>query len=93
MLRSLELKLADLRTFEPRYEETKAQREPEFQKEASLASRRFLQEVQTATRGVGEKEGFNLILNANPTDLPLSDVVFSKNLDDLTGTILVRPEK
>lgn len=86
--RSFELKLNDLHAFEVRYDETKAQREAEYERQALQANKRILDEVLTVTRGLGEKEGFNLILNASKMSLATSDVLFTKNVDDLTDKVL-----
>lgn len=86
--RSLELKLADFRAFEISYDQTKAQREAEFQNQAVVANRRILDEILTRTKSIGEAGGFNLVLNASKMNPVSSDVVFSKDLDDLTEKVL-----
>jgi Skp family chaperone for outer membrane proteins len=86
--RSLELKIADFHTFELSYEQTRAQREAEFQNQAILANKRILDEILTTTRGIGEKEGFNLVLNASKVNPTISDVIFTKNVDDITEKVL-----
>lgn len=86
---SLELKLADLREFQLSYDQTRVQRESEFQNQVVLADRRIVDEVLTTTRGIGEKQGFNLVLNASKTNSGISDVVFAKNIEDITESVLV----
>lgn len=86
--RSLELKLADLRAFELRYDETKAQREAEFQNQVLQANKRVSDEILGVTRAIGEREGFNLVLNASKANPNLSEVVFAKNVDDVTDKVL-----
>jgi len=86
--RCFELKLSDLRALEVRYDEAKVQRETELQNHAVQANKRIFEEILTVTRGVGEREGFNLILNASKASPATSDVLFSKNVDDLTGKVL-----
>lgn len=86
--RSLELKLADFHAFELSYDQTRAQRESEFQNRAVLANKRILDEILTTTRGIGEKEGFNLVLNASKVNPAISDVIFTKNVDDITEKVL-----
>jgi len=86
--RSFELKLSDLRAFELRYDETKAQREAELQNRALQANKRIFDEILTVTRSLGEREGFNLILNASKANPATSDVLFSKSVDDLTEKVL-----
>lgn len=86
--RSLDLRLADLHAFELSYDQTRAQRESEFQNQAALANKRILGEILITTRGIGEKQGFNLILNASIAAPTISDVVFTKNVDDITEKVL-----
>lgn len=86
--RSLELKLADFRAFEVSYDQTRVQREAEFQNQAVVANRRILDEILTRTRSIGEAGGFNLVLNASKMNPVSSDVVFSKDLDDITEKVL-----
>ena len=42
----------------------------------------------SVTKYIGEKEGLNLVLNANKTDPAAGEVLFSKNLDDITEKVL-----
>jgi len=86
--KGFETKLTDLRAFEVRYDDLKAQREAELQLQATQSNKRILDEVMSATRFVGEKESFNLILNASKANPVASDVVFSKNITDLTEKIV-----
>lgn len=86
--RSLELKLADFHAFELNYDQTRTQREAEFQNQAALANKRILDEILTTTRSVGENGGFNLVLNASKANPATSDVVFAKSLDDITEKVL-----
>lgn len=83
-----ELKLSNLRAFEMRYENTKAQRESEFQNQALQANKRILDEILGTTRGIGDREGFNLVLNANKANPAASDVLFTKNVADITEKVL-----
>ena len=87
--RKFELKVADLHAFELSYDQTRGQREAEFQNQAALANKRILNEILTATRSMGEKGGFNLVLNASKVNPVISDVIFTKNVDDITDTVLV----
>jgi outer membrane protein len=87
--RSLDLKLADLRAFELQFDQTRAEREDEFQNYFLQANKRVSDEISDATRGIGEKDGFNLILNLNnKTDMGLGEVVFTKNVADVTDKVL-----
>lgn len=86
--RSFELKLADLHAFELSYDQTRAQREAEFQNQEVLANKRILEEILTTTRSVSESGGFNLVLNASKVNPAISDVIFTKNVDDITERVL-----
>jgi Skp family chaperone for outer membrane proteins len=86
--RSFELKLADFRAFELSYDQTRGQREAEFQNQAVAANKRILDEILTRTRSIGEAGGFNLLLNASKLNPASSDVVFSKDIDDITEKVL-----
>lgn len=85
--RSFDLKLADFRAFELRFDETKTQRETEFQSQLVRANRRVSEEIFSITRALSEREGFNLVLNASKTN-PNTEVVFTKNVADLTDRVL-----
>src|SRR5262245_748859 len=87
-IKGLQTKLTDLRAFEVRYDDFRAQREAQLQLQLNQSNKRILEEVMSATRFVGEKEGFNLILNANKANPVASDVLFSKNVADLTERIV-----
>jgi Skp family chaperone for outer membrane proteins len=86
--KGFQTKLTDLRAFEVRYDDLKAQREAELQLQATQSNKRILEDVMSATRFVGEKEGFNLILNASKANPVASDVLFSRNVSDLTEKIV-----
>lgn len=86
-LKSLERKLGDVHAFELKYDQTRAEKETEFQLQVGQAKKTILNEVLTATRGIGEKEGFNLVLDASRSGPP-TDVVFAKNVTDLTDMVL-----
>jgi outer membrane protein len=86
--KSFETRLTDLRAFEVRYDDLKSQREAELQLQASQSNKRILDDVMSATRFVGEQEGFNLILNANRANPVASDVLFARNVTDLTERIV-----
>jgi Skp family chaperone for outer membrane proteins len=86
--KALEMRLGNLRAFEVRYDETKAQREAELQNQAAKATQHVFQEVVGAARGVGEKEGFNLVLNMSLSNPTVSTVLFSKDVSDITDRVL-----
>jgi outer membrane protein len=86
--KALETKLLDLRSFEIRYDDLRAQAQAELQNSYSTAQKQIVDDVVSATRRVGEKDGFNLVLNANKTNPAASDVLFSRNVDDITDKVL-----
>ena len=86
--KGFQTKLTDLRAFEVRYDDFRSQREAELQLQLNQSNKRILEDVMSATRFVGEKEGFNLILNASKANPVASDVLFSKNVADLTEKIV-----
>jgi len=86
--KSFEDKRIDLRQFQMRYDDFRAQKENELQTYSTRTKKQILDEVLSVTKYIGEKEGFNLVLNANKTDPAISEVLFSKNVDDITGKVL-----
>jgi Skp family chaperone for outer membrane proteins len=86
--KSLDMKLTDLRSFQVQYDEAKTQREAELQSQAAQSSKRVLDEIMGATRGIGEREGFNLVLNMNLSNPAVSTVLFSRNVSDITDSVL-----
>src|SRR5262249_55964607 len=86
--KSFEAKLLDLNTFQVRYEDVRAQREAELQRQVAGSNQAIQEEVLSVTRYIGEREGFNLILSASKANPLASDVVFSKNVDDITEKAL-----
>jgi outer membrane protein len=86
--KSLELKRSDLLAFKQRFDDTAAHRETEWQNLLSQANNRLLDEILVTTRGIGEKEGFNLVLNASKTNPLAGGVLFTKNVDDITEKVL-----
>jgi Skp family chaperone for outer membrane proteins len=86
--RHFELKLTDLREFEMRYDDVKAQREAELQNYSVQTRKKILDEVISATRRISEQEGFNLVLNANKANPAAGEVLFSKNVADLTDKVV-----
>jgi Skp family chaperone for outer membrane proteins len=86
--RKFEAKMADLRAFGLKYDETKTEKETEFQNQAVAANKRIFGDILTTTRGIGEKEGFNLVLNASKMNPATTDVIYSKNVDDITEKVL-----
>ena len=91
--KALESKLADLRTFEVKYDNVRAQREGELQRLLAQTNKRITEDVLTATRTIGEKEGVNMILNASRTNPLTSDVLYSKDVPDVTEKVLASLNK
>lgn len=83
-----ELKLADLQAFGVRYDRVKAQRETELRTQSLRMNKDVLDDVVNATRALGEKDGFNLILNASRANPVASDVLFARNVEDVTERVL-----
>jgi Skp family chaperone for outer membrane proteins len=81
-------KLQDLSAFSVRYDQVRLQKETEFRVSLERNNRRLMEEVVTVTRHIGEREGFNLVLNANRENPGAGEVVFSKGLTDITDKVL-----
>ena len=88
--KSFQSKLTDLQAFGVRYDQFKDQRAAELESYASRVNRSVLEEVMSATRSLGEKEGYHLILNANRQNPVASDVLFTKGVEDVTEKVLAR---
>lgn len=86
--KSFEEKRVDLRQFQMRYDDFRTQKESELQTYSARTKKQILDEVLSVTKYIGEKEGFNLVLNANKTDPAAGEVLFAKNVDDITGKVL-----
>lgn len=86
--RDFNLKLEDLRAFQQRFDQTQQEREAEFQNSLQQAQKRLTLEISDATRGIGEKEGFNLVLKIDKTDTDLGEIVFTRNVPDITDKVL-----
>ena len=86
--KSFEAKLLDLSTFQVRYDDLRAQREAELQGQLARSNKAIQDEVLSVTRYIGQREGFNLILNENKANPLASEVVFSRNVDDITDKAL-----
>jgi outer membrane protein len=86
--KSFEVKLLDLSAFQVRYDDVRAQREAELQAQLARSNKAIQEEVLSVTRYIGEREGFNLILNANKASPLAGDVIFSRNVDDITEKAL-----
>jgi len=86
--KSFERRRVDLRQFQMRYDDFRAQKESELQTYSARTKKQILDEVLSVTKYIGEKEGLNLVLNANKTDPAAGEVLFSKNLDDITEKVL-----
>jgi outer membrane protein len=87
--KAFEAKLTDLRTFEVKYDNVRSRREAELQTLAAQTNKRIIDDVVTATRSVGEKEGANLVLNASRANPLTSDVLYAKDIPDVTEKVLM----
>jgi outer membrane protein len=91
--RAFESKLTDLRAFEVRYDNFRAQREAELQSFAAQNNKRVMEEVVAATHSIGNAAGVNLILNANRANPMASDVLYAKGIEDITDKVLASLNK
>ena len=78
----------DVREFQVRYDQFRAQKETDLQNYSLRTKKAILDDVISVTKHIGEKEGFNLVLNANKTEPAAGDVLFSRNVDDITEKVL-----
>jgi len=85
-----EQKLADLHDFDVRYERERSGRAAGLQAEAERLNKRVIEDILITSRAVGERDGYNFILNASRLHPESSDVLFSRNVTDLTGEVLAR---
>jgi outer membrane protein len=83
-----EQKQMDLGELRVRYDDLQARRQAELQKFSLQTRKQIVDEVLTVTRRIGETDGFNLILNASKTEPVTSEVLFTKNVDDITDRVL-----
>jgi Skp family chaperone for outer membrane proteins len=83
-----ESKFQDLESFRMKYDQVRAQKEEELKVSLDLSNKQILEQVVLVTRTIGDKEGFNLVLNANKINPAAGDVVFSKGITDLTDKVL-----
>jgi len=83
-------KLADLKDFDVRYDRERSERAAGLQVQAERLNKRVLEDVFIVTRAVGEREGFNLILNANRIHPESSDVLFASKVTDITTAVLAK---
>jgi len=83
-----EQKQIDLSELRVRYDDLQARRQAELQKFSLQTRKQIVDEVLKVTRRIGESDGFNLILNASKTEPVTSEVLFTKNVDDITDRVL-----
>jgi Skp family chaperone for outer membrane proteins len=86
--KGFEAKLLGLRSFELSFQDAKSRKENELQVFFAQSNKRIVEDVMEATRSVGEREGFNLILNASKSSPESSDVLFTREVEDVTERIL-----
>jgi outer membrane protein len=85
-----EQKQVDLGEIRMRFDDLQLKRQTDLQKYSVQTRKQIADDVLTVTRKIGETEGFNLILNANKAEPISADVLFSKNVDDITEKVLAR---
>ncbi|MBI3415715.1 MAG: OmpH family outer membrane protein [Verrucomicrobia bacterium] len=86
--KEFEMKLMDVRALEARLLETKSKRESDLQARFAQATKIIHEDIDAVTRSLGEKEGFNLILNRNQANPVAGEVLFAKNIEDVTAKVL-----
>jgi len=91
--KAFEANLTNLRAFELKYDDVRSQREAELKTLAARTNKQIVDDVMTATRAVGEKEGANLVLNASRANPLTSDVLYSKDIPDVTDKVLASLNK
>jgi len=85
-----EQKQVDLGEIRMRFDDLQLKRQTDLQKYSVQTRKQIADDVLTVTRKISEAEGFNLILNANKAEPISADVLFSKNVDDITEKVLAR---
>lgn len=80
----------DVRALEARLLEVKSKRESELQTQFAQANKSILEEVMNVTRSIGEQDGFNLILNRNQANPTASEVLFARNVEDVTAKVVAQ---
>jgi outer membrane protein len=83
-----EQRQTDLSEIRVRYDELQGKRQTDLQRFTVQTRKQIADDVLTVTRRIGETEGFNLILNASKAEPISADVLFSKNVDDITDKVL-----
>jgi Skp family chaperone for outer membrane proteins len=86
--KTFEQKLTDFRAFEMRYEQTRQEREAEIQSQAARVQRRLWTRSRPRPAAWANREGVNLILNASQNPRVASDVLFARDVADVTEKIL-----
>ena len=86
--KKLELKLMDVHALEIQLNGVRSQRETELQELFARVNKSILDDVLAATSRLGQSEHFHLILNQSKTNPGMSEVLFSRELEDLTPKVL-----
>lgn len=81
-------KLQDLSAFGVRLDGFRRQKETELRVSFERSNKKVVDEIVTVTRRIGEKEGFNLILTADKDNPAAGQVIFSRDVPDLTVKVL-----
>ena len=86
--REVESKVVDLRAFELRLDAFRRDGQSQLREKSSRLTRSLLQDIVQVAYDLGDKESFDLILNANRSNPVASDVLYARNLEDLTPKVV-----
>ena len=86
--KELEAKLQDVGALEQRLEEHRSQSIAQLQRQSIRMNQIIMEDINRATADLGEREQFNLILNANRANPAAADVVFFRGLEDVTPKLV-----
>jgi Skp family chaperone for outer membrane proteins len=87
--KSFETKIGELRAFEIKYENARAQRQAELQTQVMQANKRVFDDILASIKRVGDREGLNLVLDASKIAPGPGLVLYTRNLEDLTDRVLL----
>lgn len=86
--KELEGKLQSVGALEQRLDEFRQQSIAQLQRQSVRMNQLILEDINRAAADLGEREQFNLILNANRANPAAADVVFFRGLEDLTPKLV-----
>jgi Skp family chaperone for outer membrane proteins len=86
--RDVESKVVDLRAFELRLDAFRRDGQSQLREKSSRLTRSLLQDIVQVAYDLGDKEGFDLILNVNRSNPAASDVLYARKLENLTSKVV-----